>query len=99
MRRLVGINAGVLNQNLAAGNLGLRILISRHARCQRGTVQADVDVSRTGNFEFFESLDLADSGDDFVGNFPWGFAKFLRQLEGERKRILSKVNLRRLLDD
>ena len=99
MRRLVGIDAGMLNQHFTAGDIFGRGLIRRERCGELGAVHANVDVTAAGYFEFLKAGDDAHTGDDLFGNFARGFSKLPGKLKSNGERVLSKVDLRRLFDD
>jgi hypothetical protein len=104
MRRLVGINARMLDQHFAGGNIRSRGFISKRTirgkgRGQLSAPYADIDVPGAGHFKFLKAWNRTDPGDDFFGNLARRFAKFPGKFESDRQRILAKFDFRRLLDD
>src|SRR5215469_10589028 len=99
VRGLVGIDAGVLDENLARGDVGGGLVISRKSAGERGAVDTGIDVSRAGEFELVETFDGADIGDDFLGNHARRLAQFLRQLKGQRQRVFAEFDSGWLFDD
>jgi len=55
MRRLVGIDAGMLDQHFARGNLRHRSPVRRQLRRHFGAVHANVNVAAARHFEFFKA--------------------------------------------
>ena len=98
VRGLVGIDAGVLDQHFAFGNFGKLSLIRGKRGGGFGPIHANVEIPAAGDFKFFDARDGADSGDDLLGNFAWRLAQLAGQFEGDRERVFSKLNFRRLLD-
>ena len=100
MRSFVGIDTGVLDQNLSRPEtLRRRMFVFRQRRRQGPSVHPSVDVSRARNLKFLETLDRPNARNNFFRNFPRRLAQLLRQFKCERKRIFSKLHFRRLLDD
>ena len=90
VRRLVGIDAGVLDQNLAAhvGGALRRVIVSRcelrvPCECHGSNIalQPCVDVSGARDFELLEAFGQRQFGDNFFGNLARSFAQPLSQLE------------------
>src|SRR5229473_8229678 len=99
MRRFVGIDARVLDQHLAGGNVGGQGSIRGKRRSQLSAANADVDVPGARYLKFLEAWNRTDAGNDLLGNLARRLAKFLCELESQRQRILAKLDFRRLLDD
>jgi hypothetical protein len=107
VRRLVGIDAGVLDQNLPADvsstlarMAGGRLSFARGQRFGgRVALQAGVDVSRAGDFKLLETLGQRKLSDNLFGNLARRFAQAFGQLEGERQSELAHLDVRRLIDD
>ena len=98
MRRLVGIDAGMLDQHFARGNLRHRSPVRRQLRRHFGAVHANVNVAAARHFEFFKAGNRADPGHDLLRNLARSLAQLARQFEGEGQRVLAKFDFRRLLD-
>jgi hypothetical protein len=97
VRRFVGIDAGVLDQNLSRWNFGGRLPIGRELRGQEGSINFDIQISWGRNLNLGNALDWAHFSPNRLGNLQWGRAQRL----GERKDGNGKVaefNLRRLFD-
>ena len=62
-------------------------------------IHSRIDVSRAGQFKLLEAFNRTDAGDNFLGDLARRFAKFFRQFESQRERVLTELNFRRLLDD
>ena len=99
MRSLVRIDAGVLNQNFAGGHFGRGFVIAYQRCSDCGTINAGIDVARSGNFKFFKALDWANTRNNLFRNFSGSLSKLLRQLKSEGQRKLAEFHLRRLFDD
>ncbi len=89
----------MLDQNLAGGNGGGRFVIGGKGRREGGAIDAGVDISCTGDFEFVEAFDRAHAGDNFLRDFARGLAQFFRQLESKGQSIFAELYFRRLFDD
>ena len=96
MRRLVGVNAGMLYQDLSGRNLDLRLLIRKQSGRHLGAVDPCVDVAGSGNLQLLEAFDRPDAVYDLLSNPSRRLAQFLRQLEGQRHGVLAQFHLRRL---
>ena len=98
VRRLVGIDAGVLDQRMQwlrrRGNLGADGI----ARDQRGAIQTRVDVSGAGHLKRRESGNGTERRDNLLGDLARGLAQLAGQLEGERRGVFAESQLRRLLE-
>jgi hypothetical protein len=99
VRSLVRINAGVLDQNLARWDVGLRFLIGRERGSEDLALDAGIDIASTGKLQLLKTFNRSDASNDLFRNLPGRFAQLLGQLKGERERIFAKFNARRLLDD
>ena len=82
MRSLIGIDAGVLNQNLSGFGFGLRTKPLCHRAGQFVPLNTSVDVARASDLQLLEAFDRAYIGDNLVGDFAWRTAQLLGQLEG-----------------
>src|SRR6267378_3117578 len=105
MRRLIGINARMLDQHLAIrgrGPIGGRLICERPIRGKRrsqlGAAYTDVDVPGARDLEFLETRNRADPGDDLLGNLARRLAKFLCKFKSDWQRILAKFDFRWLFD-
>src|SRR5215470_8689857 len=99
VRRLVGIDAGVLDQNFSCWNLGRRLAIRGQGCSDEVALDSRVDVTGSGEFDLVETLDRTKAGNDLLGNLARGFTQLFRQLEGERQSILAERGVGWLLDD
>jgi hypothetical protein len=99
VRGLVGIDAGVLDENLAWGNLGRRPLVSRQSRRHLTTIHAGVDVPAPSHLQPFKTLWCSETAYDLLGNFPGGLAQFPGEFEGQRKGVLTQFHPGWLFDD
>ena len=107
VRRLVGIDAGVLDQNFAAdvgsaftgvaGHFGR--LAARQSARSHVPLQARIDITRARDFQLLESLGQRQRGHNLLGNLARRFAQALRQFKRERQGELAHLHLGWLLDD
>ena len=100
VRGLVGIDAGVLDQNFARRDVSpCGSLIGDTARrpARRDSTRA-LMYPAPGDFELLEALDRRRCRDNLFGDFARRLAKFLRQFKCERQRELAQLHFRRLLD-
>ena len=81
VRGLVGIDAGVLDQNLARGDCRRSASDRRQGRPPQARVDPRVDVSGAGDFQLLEAFDRTNAGDDLFGNLARRLAQLLRELE------------------
>src|SRR3981081_4238501 len=105
MRRLIGINARMLDQHFAGvtirghGSKGLE----RKVRCehsgQLSAVYANVDVPGASHLKFLKTRKRPDPADNLIGNLARRLAKFLGELERKRQGVLAKFHFRRLFVD
>ncbi len=107
MRRLVGIDAGVLDQDLAA-NVGRAFTFVRFGCGVWGgeqeasgdiALQASVDVAGASDFELLETFGRGQLGDYLLGDLAGCFAETLGQFERERQSELAHLDRGRLVDD
>src|SRR5271157_3994021 len=108
VRRLVGIDAGMLNQNVAtdiraafasvSGNFNLRSAARQNLR-RLVTLQTSVDVARACDFELLEAIRQRQLSDGVFRDLARSFAQALGQFERERQRELAHLHRRRLIDD
>src|ERR1700692_2791941 len=97
MRRLVGINAGMFNQNFSRRNRRHRLEVVSNRRCQLSSIHPNIDIAAARYFEFFEARKSADARYNLLRNLARSLAKLPRQLKSKRQSVLAKLNLRRLL--
>ncbi len=106
VRSLVGVDAGVLDQDLSAygGSAFAGVIGGRECGAEgkgaRGIValEAGVHVSGAGNFKLLEALGQRHFGDDFFGNLAGRLTKLFRQLKGEWQGELTHLDFGRLVD-
>src|SRR6266478_6236847 len=55
VRGFVGVDAGVLDENLACGDFRRRLFVSGYGGRDRGAIDADVDVSSACDFDLLNS--------------------------------------------
>ena len=99
VRRLVGIDAGVLDQNFAARHFDFGLSIGGQSGGQGRTIDPGIDIARAGEFEFLEAFDRTESGDDFLRDFARGLAELLGEFKSQGQRVLSEFDFGGLLDD
>ena len=99
MGSLVGINAGMLDQNLAGWNGGMWGFAGGKSRGKLVATNAGVDVASPGEFQLLKTLDRADSSDDLLGDLARGLAQLLGKIKGQRQRVFAQVDTRRLFND
>ncbi len=98
VRSFVGIDARVLDQNLAGRNLGRRLLVGGEGSSHPSPVDPDVQIAGRRNLHFGDAFDGTDLGPDGFGNLQRRRAQWL----GERKnrnREVPEFDLRRLFHD
>ena len=98
MRGLVGIDAGVLDQNLAGRNLGGRLPVGGEGGGHPCPVDPDVQIAGRSNLHFGDALDGTDLGADRFGDLQRRRAQRLGEGKN-RNREVPEFDLRRLLDD
>ena len=97
--RLIGINACVLDEDLAL-HIGSTLAFMGNdgsGSCRQRLscdfpLQPCVDVSSSCNFKLFETLGHGHLGDDFFGNLARRFAQLLCQFERERHGELTHLD-------
>ena len=99
MGRLIGIDAGVLNQNLAGGNFGPRLFVGNQGCGKLFAPEPRVDITRARQLQFLKAWDGANSVDDLLRNLARSLAQLLGQLEGQRQGVLAEFHFGRLFDD
>src|SRR5579885_3502002 len=97
VRGFVWIDAGVLNQHLV-------FLLSfrrarKHLPHKGAAIEPGIDVSGSCDLEFRETRNGTKLCNQLLCLFPRRFPQLLGQFEGKWKGVLTKSNLRRLLDD
>src|SRR5713226_9305231 len=76
MRGFVGIDAGMLDQNLAGCSIALSFFTFDQGSGQFLAVDIRVDISRARDFEFCKPFHRSDASYDFLCNLAWRFAEF-----------------------
>ncbi len=97
--RLIGIDAGVLNQNLAGGDFGPRLFVGNKGCGQFFAPEPRVDIARARQFQFLKAWNGADPVDDFFRNLARGLAQLLGQLKSQRQCVLAELHFGWLFDD
>src|SRR6266851_3866428 len=87
VRRFVGIDAGVLDQNLSGRNVGRRLLVSSEGSGHPGAVDSYVEVARAGDLHFADTLDRAYFAPDLLGNSQGGGAQRLSKGENRDGKV------------
>jgi hypothetical protein len=95
---LVGIDIGVLDDDLLAVGGGGIGVAAEEGGGVGGAVETDVDVPVAGDLEPGDAGDGADLVGELAGDFLRGLAELFGQLERDRDRELAEVALARLLD-
>ena len=99
VRRLVGVDVGVLDDDLAANGRGRRGALVRQQRRREGAaVEPQVDVAVAGNLHARHAIDGRHFVHQFLSDLPGGLAQGLGELERGRDRHVAQVALPRLLD-
>src|SRR5258708_339248 len=93
----VGIDAGVLDQNLSRGNVGSRFLVGGEGGGHPGAVDFNVQVSRPRDREFGDAFDRTDLGANFFGNAKRSAAQRLGEGENRDGKV-SQLDFRRVLN-
>ena len=98
VRGLVGIDAGVLDQNLSRGNCGGRLLVGGERSGHPGAINLDIQVARGRDLHFGDAFDGTDLGADGFGNLQRSRAQRLGEGK-ERDGEIAELHLGRLFDD
>ena len=77
VRSLVGIDAGVLDQNLAVGNVMFGFFVGGERHRHRRPIDAGVNVAGACDLEFLKAFDGTQSGDNFICDLARSPAQFL----------------------
>ena len=97
--RLVGVDVGVLNNNLAVQRRGLRLFDPLCKLRQEGTsVEKQVDVAAPGGLGPSYSRRQRELCDDLFGDLTGGTAQDLGELEWEGKCEVTHFDAGRILD-
>jgi len=95
---LVGIDAGVLDQNLSGGNVSVWLLIGGERNGHPGAIDFDIQVSRRRDLHSGDALDGADFGADSFGDLDWSGAQWLGKGK-DRDGEIAQFHLGRLFND
>ena len=98
MRGLVGIDIGVLDDDLPGGRIALRAAGLRAGRAVRRAVEADVDVAVAGDFHRGDAFDRADFRNQFLRDLLRGLLQLLGKLKGDRHGQFAEIGLLGLFD-
>ncbi len=97
VRRFVGIDVGVLDDDLAAGNGGRGICAGQQRRGIGAAIEADIDVAVAGDFHRGDAGNLSDCRDEIRGDFLRRLLQTLRELKRDGDGDLAEGSLTRLL--
>src|ERR1700690_1507769 len=95
---LVGVNTGVLDQNLACWNIDLRFFIGSESAGKLFGLDPGIDVASPGKLQLLKTIDQPNAGQDFFSNLPGWLAQLLGQFKGKGQSILAEFDPGRLLD-
>ena len=98
MRRLVGVDIGVLDDDLLARAGRASGFAAQQRRRVRAAVEADVEIPVAGHFHGGDARDGADFRHQLGGDFPRRLAQLFGELEGRRHGHFAEIALPRLLD-
>jgi len=98
VRRLVGIDVGVLDDDLAAGRGHTFFFAPQQRRCVSAAVEAKIDIAVTRHFERRHAGYRPDLGGQLGRDFLRRLAQSLGKLERRRHRDFAEIALPRLLD-
>src|SRR5260370_10262372 len=96
MGGLIGVDAGVLDQDLLPASLLPGFLPGGKPLSKCAARDTNINVARAGNLELFNAWNLVDSGNNFFGDLAWGLAQLFGQFEGQRQSVLSQGHAGRL---
>ena len=98
VRRLVGIDVGVLDDDLFAGGRRGCGIAAQERSAIRAAVEPDIDVAVAGHFERGDAWDRADLLDQLRGDLLGRLPELFGELECNRHGHLAELSLPRLLD-
>src|SRR4030095_12297561 len=100
MRRLVRIDVGVLEDDLAAGSGFCRGIASQEELLEeRAALKEDVDIAGARDLNFGNAFDFANRVDNLGGHLSWRLAHHFGQLKAERKGKVTHLGFRGLFND
>jgi hypothetical protein len=98
VRRLVGIDAGVLDQNFSRGSFRCRLLVGRERGSHPSAIDSHIQISRRRDLHFGDAVDRTDFGADRLGDLQRRRAQ--RFGEGKnRNGEVAEFDFRRLLNN
>ena len=97
VRRFVGIDIGVLDDDLAAGNGGGCLRAGQQRGGISAAIEADIDVAVARDFHRGHARNLADCLDKICGDFLRRLLQSLRELKRDGDGDLPEGSLVRLL--
>ena len=95
---LIGIDIGVLDDDLFARTRGGFALAAQQSRAVRSAIEANVDVAIAGHFHGSHAINRPDLVHQFGGDLPGRLPQLFGQLEGCRHGYFAELALPRLLD-
>src|SRR5258705_2310094 len=98
VRRLVGIDVGVLDDDLLAAGRGLFVLATQQRRTVPAAVETYVDVAVAGDFHRLHAVDGPDLFHQLRGDFLRRLTQLFGELKCHRNGHLAELTLTRLLD-
>ena len=101
VRRLVRVDGGVLDDGLRSSIVHRRSSIVGRRQLsarERDPIEVDVQVAVRRGVDARDAVDRAERGRELLRDRPWRFAQPPRQLEGNRRRQIAELALRRILD-
>ncbi len=101
VRGFVGVDASVLDE-AEAGAAEVGVLVVGHALDEEGAVEADIEVTGSGDLEGSDAGEVGELGGEglleLLGDDARGFAEALGELEGDGEGELAEGDRGRLLD-
>ena len=96
MRRFVGVDVGVFDDDFSGYGLGGLRGLGQDAAGISAAVEPDVDIPVTRDFKLGHAIDRAESFDQLGGNGFRRSLKLPREMERDRDRQLAERGLLRL---
>ena len=97
VRRLIGVDAGVLDQGMEVALLLVKVTLGNLLR-SRLAVELAVDITSTRHGEGSKTLQRQQFADQLGGNLTRRSLEAASQLERDRQRILAHLKIGRLLN-
>jgi hypothetical protein len=98
VRRLIGVDIGVLDDNLLARGRGLFGFAAQQGRAQRAAIEPDIDVPVAGHFHRRHAFDGPDLRRQFRRDLSGRLSQLFGKVECGWHGHLAEVALARLLD-